>query len=162
MIKMTTKILGVKELDKGFQEVRTQLGLLGVPLKGALDVVRDSLNLQFWTEGRHIATRWNALAPSTVKQRRKLGYGGMHPILVRTGTLKKSFIGPGGGIHLEMVGDTHAVIGSQYFLAEIHQYGTGKIPARPIIDEKRPVTEEEERRIRQIFDDFVNRWFRKI
>lgn len=48
----------------------------------------------FDTEGASGASGpWQPLAPRTVRERERLGYGGSHPILKRTGTLERSLTG---------------------------------------------------------------------
>lgn len=49
---------------------------------------------QINTEGARSNSQYRDLAPSTVRQRLRLNYGGAHPILVRTGTLR-SYVSQG-------------------------------------------------------------------
>jgi hypothetical protein len=78
---------------RGFDRVFVGLGVtlsgltsvLGDP--AVLRVIRQQFERNFAEErGR---TRWAQLAPSTVADRRRRGYGGAHPILVRTGALRR-------------------------------------------------------------------------
>ncbi len=48
-----------------------------------------SIDRNFQSEGRPDA--WKPLAPSTVRQRIRLGFGGSHPILQRSGKLRGGF-----------------------------------------------------------------------
>lgn len=78
---------------------------------------------------------WAALAPATVAERIAQGYGGDHPILRRTGSLRASFVQPGGD-HIErftgMGGGWLLEVGSQHENAAFHEHGTRRMPARPV------------------------------
>lgn len=73
---------------------------------------------------------WAALAASTLAEKRNKGYP--DEILVRTGGLIESIV-PGGtdNIRIPTVGGT--TVGTANHLGEIHQYGTDRMPARPIL-----------------------------
>lgn len=68
-------------------------------------------------------TPWAALKPSTLEQKRKLGYP--DDILTRTGALRKSLGFSAKGKSLEVFSD------STY--GQFHQYGTSKMPKREIV-----------------------------
>lgn len=86
---------------------------------------------------------WKQLADSTVKGRERLGIGGSHPILNRTGA---SYEGRTGGQlrrSLTTKGAKNAVItpqvdgvfvGTKDPIAAYHQDGTDKMSARPLVD----------------------------
>lgn len=61
------------------------LAVMGEP--AVLRTIREQFRLNF--EGEKGRRPWPALAPRTVAERRRLGYGGAHPILVRTGALRQ-------------------------------------------------------------------------
>lgn len=75
---------------------------------------------------------WRPLAPSTLKQKQRLGYS-LLPLL-RTGNLRNSFLG--------FYDKSKAGVGARasYFLggkafdyATAHQFGTERVPARPML-----------------------------
>lgn len=95
--------------------------------------------LEFRQEGRFLHGGWAPLSVSvakakTARKRKKNGKLGKartgKPLLVDTGTLKKSFFVAGNG--------KGAVLGTPVKYAAHHQYGTKGIPARPFL----PVTEQ--------------------
>ncbi len=98
-------------------------------MKSIAAAMHDAVEENFEQEGR---PKWMPLAPATVKQREKLGYGGAHPILQRSGDLAKSIV-PG---HTA----TTAFVSTNWPYAAIHQFGgwAGRgrkvyIPARPFL-----------------------------
>lgn len=68
-------------------------------------------------------TPWAALKPSTLEQKRKLGYP--DDILTRTGALRKSLGFSAKGKSLEVF--------SSSAYGQFHQYGTSKMPQREIV-----------------------------
>lgn len=99
------------------------------------DYIRQKFARNFTEEGH--PDKWVALAPMTVQQRRRLGFGGEHPILQRTRELKRSVVERGHQYNLSQVttGRTKItlVLGSTdpRFVA-LHA-GTSRIPARPMV-----------------------------
>lgn len=101
--------------------------------------VRDAFGDVFEREGDR-AGRWANLAVSTQEDRRRHGFPPAHPILRRTGSLRRSF---------ENAHDQHAVsrlrvsglgtqwrlyVGSSHPVAKYHEYGTRRMPRRKITD----------------------------
>lgn len=75
-------------MDRVFTGLDVTLGSMASVLSspGILATIRDQFERNFDTEtGRR---KWAALRPSTVQERVRLGYGGRHPILQRTGALR--------------------------------------------------------------------------
>jgi len=78
---------------------------------------------QFVTETDPDGVRWAALAPSTLAQKRRLGYP--DSILTRTGKMRRS---------VNSVADARGVlIGVDVPYAIFHQQGTRKMPQRRIL-----------------------------
>jgi phage gpG-like protein len=78
---------------------------------------------------------WRPLAPATVSERMRLGYGGEHPILVRTGEYRESFTG-GAGWAEESTHQGNVwrlSFGSDDYRAAWHEYGGYNLPARPVL-----------------------------
>lgn len=68
---------------------------------------------------------WQELAESTIKEKERLGYGPPDNPLLRTGEMRDS-------IKHEVMGH-EAIIGSNSPIIGYHEYGTSKMPARPVI-----------------------------
>jgi phage gpG-like protein len=78
---------------------------------------------------------WARLAPSTVLDRQKKGFAGSGPILVRSGGLRASWVSEGSN-HYSSVrnsgGYTIFEEGSSHPMAQFHEAGGGRLPARPV------------------------------
>lgn len=106
------------------------IDLLGEDLGLALTQIRQKrFDRQRGPHGR----RWEPLSPATLKRRKSLSRGGIHPILIQRGHLK-------GSITYQVAGRT-LTVGSNMVYARIHQLGgqAGRghsvtIPARPYLD----------------------------
>lgn len=89
----------------------------------------------FATEGGGFGgwSSWAPLAASTVADRERHGYGGEHPILVRTGELMASTTVRGAPGNVFEVGPNSLTVGTNDPKAVFHQFGTRKMPARVIV-----------------------------
>ena len=80
---------------------------------------------------------WQALKPSTLKRRRKLGAGAK--ILQDSGKMRNSIVSAGSGRKLPEsiynLSNTKLEIGTNVVYAATHQFGRGAIPARPFVPE---------------------------
>lgn len=103
--------------------------------------VFDAINLGFQSnfsaEGS-LRGKWRALAPATIIDRQRRGFAGQHPVLVRTGTLRASFVQRGGD-HVEEFQYTaqgwRMVAGSKSEIGFFQELGTRRgIPPRPITE----------------------------
>lgn len=83
--------------------------------------------------GRGTWAQWQPLRPSTVADRRRLGYPGEHPILVREGDLLASVTIRGAAGNVFEVGANSLVLGTTDRKAKYHQFGTRRMPARKIV-----------------------------
>jgi phage gpG-like protein len=94
---------------------------------------QDEFTANFVSQGGVYAGGWAPLAPSTVQQKARLGYGG--GTLVRTGELFDSVTRRGAPGNVFNVTPRSVEVGSNNFKAAIHQHGAPRahIPARPII-----------------------------
>lgn len=100
------------------------LGDLSPAMSKVAGVARDAIDSNFHTESDG-TNAWHGLAPSTVADRVRKGYGGEHPILQRTGELMST---------IDITAGSDAVtIAPQAEYAVYHQEGTSKMPARPFI-----------------------------
>ncbi|NER97508.1 MAG: hypothetical protein F6J86_27275 [Symploca sp. SIO1B1] len=93
------------------------------PLRGWGNWMEQETERQFATETDPDGVRWAALAPSTLAQKRRLGYP--DSILTRTGKMRRS---------VNSVADARGVlIGVDVPYAIFHQQGTRKMPQRRIL-----------------------------
>lgn len=104
-IKVKAIWVNKSEKTKDFQTVRTDIGVNTRFLEGyVVPELRKAFARQFEEEGNYMGSMWKPLAPATVKERNRLkkkggmqfvpGFTGAHPILQRTGELKRSFEHP--------------------------------------------------------------------
>lgn len=82
-------------------------------------VFRAMVNQAFATEGASTGQKWPGLKLSTAQDRLRKGFTGFHPILQRTGELKRSIDGGGGGFVEETA--TSIAIGSNDPVFWYHQ-----------------------------------------
>ena len=100
------------------------------------DAIRAGFQDNFTSAGAASGQAWPRLAPSTVSQRRREGFAGSNPILVRTGGLRDSYVNRGGANHYESVrqqgGYTIIEAGSEHPNALFHERGTARMPRRSV------------------------------
>lgn len=122
--------------------------------KPITDAIRSGFEQNFERESAG-GSAWAALAPSTVLDRQKHGYGGAHKILERTGSYMNSF--QGGGDHVETVetdGSGATIeVGSRHRLSAFHESGTSRMPARPAA----VLSQDAERRVFKEIEDLFAR-----
>ena len=102
--------------------------------------IRERFNKEQSPEGQ----KWKPLAEST-KRRKKRHKRGQMKILHDTGALRRS-------IAYE-AGNNSVKVGSVLKYARTHQFGRGKIPARPFLG----VTESEKKHIVSMFGTYIKR-----
>jgi len=95
-------------------------------LRQIADDFREMVAQQFASEGRAEGTPW--------PPRRSSRVGAQHaaPLLIRTGALRDSLVGPSAG-HIEEMDERLLTLGTRVPYAIFHQLGTRHMPARPII-----------------------------
>ncbi len=99
----------------------------------ALDLAAKEVEHVFEIEGN---PQWTALATDTQKERRRLGFGAAHPILIRTGSLLRALTDPASPQHVRRLREyakrTVGVMGTTDFRYPILQWGTDddRIPPR--------------------------------
>jgi phage gpG-like protein len=91
---------------------------------------KSSIMRNFEAQGR--PTRWKRLSKRTIADRRRRGYGA-GPILVRSGTLKRGFLGDWGKKYFRINNRARSPKGYPYFW--VHQLGAAKahIPQRIMV-----------------------------
>lgn len=97
MLQVTMRLEGAVLVRRRFEARADALANVMKLAGPAIDVVFERiLARQFATEGGHAGAPWKPLAMSTQADRRRQGFAPAHPILVRTGTLKRSLTGKTG------------------------------------------------------------------
>ena len=118
------------------------------------EAIRQGFAQNFETESAG-GTPWAALAPSTVAQRLLLGYGA-GPILQRTGSYRDAFTQATNPDHVSEIeysgGVTTLSEGSSHPLTPFLEMGTGKMPARPVLELSRSAINE----VSEAFDKMVS------
>jgi phage gpG-like protein len=106
-----------------------------------LDILADNA-MQFLTEGDFyrasmtamlVAPKWEPLAASTQADRARRGYEPAHPILWRTGDLATSLSERGAGGNIFETTSNSLRVGTSMPDASFHQYGTSRMPPRPVV-----------------------------
>lgn len=112
---------------------------LGDPPPHAVESVQDAIRAGFAqvfaSEGAAGEAPWAQLAEATQRERQRLGFPPAHPILVRTGDYRASFTDAGHADHISEwsagAGVWRIAEGSSHPLAQFHELGTSRMPARP-------------------------------
>jgi len=83
-------IEGVPELSRILAVTQKKVSNFKEPLLKSSKLILNDVERNFATEGGLVGG-WTPLSASTVSGRAREGFGGAHPILQKTGKLKKSF-----------------------------------------------------------------------
>jgi phage gpG-like protein len=135
---------GVPELSRILALTNERLGNFKLPLQKSAKFILADVERNFESEGGLVGG-WQPLAPSTVKGRIREGYGGAHPILQKTGRLRKSFF--------STVTNTRALVTSRspYFGFHQSRLSRKKIPRRAML----VLTEYTRQNIVQEFNKYI-------
>ena len=106
----------IKEIEK------TIYGLEKEVLKEAQEHLQNQVRKLFQTEGRSLKVHWEPVKPDYLEWKLRKGYS--EKTLHRTTTLAQSFHGK--------VEEERLIFGTPVKYAMFHEYGTSKMPARPI------------------------------
>jgi phage gpG-like protein len=142
--RLKFNIEGVSELSHILLLKQKQLSDFKKPLFKSAKMITEDVEIQFRTEGS-LSGGWKSLAESTVKGRIREGYGGEHPILQRTGALRRSFY--------SRVDSKRAFISSNSPYYGFHQsrMDRNKLSRRPML----LLTERTRENIIETFNDFL-------
>lgn len=126
---------GVETMARQFATWGAQISDLSEPLTAIGEDLLGDFAVNVVTEGGWFAPggAWAPLAPSTVSERERLGFGGPSPILVRTGQLAASLASRDAAGNVFEVTATSLLVGSEDRTAGYHQRGTRRMPRRPIV-----------------------------
>ncbi len=105
------------------------------------DAIREGFAQNFANESTAGGQAWKKLAPMTVRERKKRGYPGEHPILVQSGDLLNSLVNPNHPQHITEIvatgGGWAVSVGSNDDRVVKLDAGEDRIPARPFLDVER-------------------------
>lgn len=125
-------------LDRVFVGLGATLDAFPEALRDTVPAVRAAHRAVFRSEGAAGRGAWPALAPSTIAQRRRLGYG-PGPILLRTGALREHVLGTpakisrvAGGVELR-IAPTPVVAGRPKYRALARGNPASNLPGRPMV-----------------------------
>ena len=137
-------IEGVPELSRILNVEHQKVSNFKEPLQKSAQMVRQDVERNFVTEGGLVGG-WKPLAPTTVAGRVREGYPGEHPILQKTGALRKSFY--------SFVDSKRAVISSKspYFVYHQSRQPRKWLPRRAIL----VLTEHTRQNIVEEFNKFL-------
>lgn len=127
---------GVTQMDRFIEVTAKRVDDLRQAWPATDHVFEGIIAGQFETEGQRGGTPWPDLAPSTVEERARLGFGPRGPILQRSGALLRSFLNRNDQHSVSEHDRQRWVRGSSSpHRPDVHQTGSrsGGIPARPII-----------------------------
>lgn len=155
MIRLTTSPAS----DRAWRELEQMFASLAAPtptdIRPVQDAIREGFEDNFDGERAGDGPAWQPLALSTANERRRLGYGPYHPILVRTGDYRDSFLNPGHPDHVSELVITGAgwtvAEGSEEERVDWLEYGTIHIPARPALELGRQAKERIEDALEAMF-----------
>jgi len=159
MIRLLPSDATRRELDEFLRELEA----LGNPPDAAVQSVQTAIRAGFAevfdSEGAAGGAPWAQLAAATQRERQRLGFPPAHPILVRTGDYRASFTNEGHADHISEWSASGGVWriaeGSRHELAQYHELGTSRMPARKATTFDAAL----EDRIRAALDSMFREWF---
>lgn len=119
------------------------------------DILADNA-MQFLTEGDWyrasmaamlVSAKWEPLAASTQRDRVRRNYGAAHPILWRRGDLAASLSDRNAPGNVFITTKTGLRVGTSWPTASYHEYGTSRMPPRPLVGITRARSESIVRRV---------------
>lgn len=123
-----------------FNEIGRVVDAFMRPTQSEVAPVEEAIRLgiaeNFRTESAGGHT-WTPLAPATVRERVRRGYGGFHPMLVRSAALWQTYTNANNPRHASELaqgaGGWTLAVGSDDIRATTHEFGRDHIPARPVL-----------------------------
>jgi phage gpG-like protein len=134
-IEITFEVAGAAPIQSAMVSFGNEIKDLSPAWDEVGDIVRANFGDQFLTEGSYYGTGgagWAPLAPSTIADRLRHGYGA-GPILYRDGTLMESLNDKGAVGNINEIRADGASFGTQIPYARFHQDGTTRMPKRQIV-----------------------------
>lgn len=152
-------MLNLEATQDPFESLIQFVKAIVAPTKAEQDAlgaaVRQGWGENFAGERSGDGRSWAALKPGTVLDRIRSGYGGAHPILVRTGHLRASLLSAGASDSYEQTqasgNEWQLVVGTEDAKAIFHEQGTARMPARPFI----ALSDQAEQRVISALDGLI-------
>lgn len=144
-MQISIQIDGIKEVQQSLKLTADKLrNLRQFWTSVGLYVQKQTISERFNKEQSPDGQKWKPLSPATIKRKKRHKNGNMK-ILHDTGELRRS-------IAYE-ASNNSVRIGSKLKYARTHQFGRGKIHARPFLG----VTENEKKHITSMFTQYLKR-----
>ena len=145
-MKLNIKAEGVNRLKQRLNhQANNLLNLQPLWQSVGMYVQKRTIKERFDKEQAPDGSKWQPLSQARIKQRLKRHKSGNMKILQDTGELRRS-------VQYE-AGQTYVRIGSNLIYARTHQFGRGKIPARPFLG----ATPNERQHINDMFRAYLKR-----
>jgi len=124
-----------ESVSRALAALQAALGENAPALREIAEDFREMVAQQFASEGRAEQTPWppRKLAGGAARARSARPRPADGPLLVRSGALRASLIGPSAPEHLEEADQRTLTLGSRLPYAMFHQTGTRRLPARPLL-----------------------------
>ena len=123
------RIKGFDEAEQKFEDLKGGLQRISPALSARVkDILQKAYGRVFDAQG---IPRWVKLSPWTLREKERAGYGGQ-PILVRTGTLRRSYVGESPYSRWTTT-RTSVVFENRLARAIFHEAGSGRLPRRSVI-----------------------------
>ena len=145
------------------QEKIPELGRMTFDMRHEWEAVVEALKKEVGSVFQEEGPGWAPLALSTQLDRKRSGYGVQHPILVREGAMRRTFVQD----PLVVSEPQFLFYGSTSEIARYHQKGTKrsgshwKLPKRPILQAER-LTPVIQRAFEEAFTERANRVWREV
>lgn len=149
-MQINIQVEGIRQLQKKLKVTADKLkNMRQFWSSVGLYVQKQTIKERFDKEQSPEGQKWKPLAPATVKRRLKRHKKGNMKILQDTGELRRNISHP----TALQVGDSYVRFGTKLKYARTHQFGRGKIPARPFLG----VNESEKKHITSMFRQYLKR-----
>lgn len=147
-MRITIDISGDKQVNRELLRVGERAGDARPAFSVIADILMDETAEQFATQGAHASGGWQPLAPSTVREKQRAGFGA-RGILERTLALEKSLTMRGDANQILEIERDGMTFGTSLRYGEYHQLGRGVPQRRPV-----ELTEDARRRIVKVLQRF--------
>lgn len=144
----TLDVAGDTQMARGFSRLGDSIKDLRPAFKEIVKSFRTIMKKQFESEGGYSGDKWAPLSPTYAVWKAE-NFGGQ-PILQLTGLLADSLTSKT-PYTVEEIDKKSLVIGTKLAYGTYHQTGTGRMPARPIIN----LTEQDKMTWMKIFQKFI-------
>ena len=145
-MQINIRVEGIKQLQQKLKVTANKLSNMRQFWSSVGSYVqRQTIRERFNKEQSPDGQKWKSLAPSTIQHRKKRHKKGNMKILQDTGELRRS---------ITYEAENNCVkVGSKLKYARTHQFGRGKIPARPFLG----VNDAEKQHITSMFKQYLKR-----